>query len=154
MSRPNNAYNYNKAVVGSRLRPGCATHDKYLLIFVVEQNFGILEFWTVGILAIMPVVPYRRLEICMTRHIGPLWENGTSSTKPEVHQRRQRRTEPYGHKSVQNIWWSSAERFSSYTSEQIDRQINRHAHRNTAPAGAKWQWGGQTDRQTDGQRAF
>jgi len=30
---------HNEAIVDSRLRPRCATHDEYLLIFIIEQNF-------------------------------------------------------------------------------------------------------------------
>ena len=60
---------------------------QHLMVLIVEQNL-------VGISVFMLVV---FLGIHMTRRIGQLYENLTSSTKPEVHnvsQRCKRRTEP------------------------------------------------------------
>jgi len=53
----------NKTIVVSRFRPLFATHDEYLLLFIVWQNL-------VGISAVRPtfVVFYSRLGIQMTRH--------------------------------------------------------------------------------------
>jgi len=42
--------NGNKAIVDSRLRPRCATHDEYLLIFIVEQNLAGLSTAMLGVI--------------------------------------------------------------------------------------------------------
>jgi len=64
-------------IIDSKLSPRRASHDVYLLVFIFEPNL-------VGILAVMLVIFYRRF--------GPLHENMTSSTKPEVSNIRQRAT--------------------------------------------------------------
>jgi len=74
-----------------------------LVVFIFEQD-------VVGISAVMRVVFYRCLGIHIMRQRA-IYENMTSSTKPEVHnvsQRLQRRTEPGPYAACTNIWWSSA----------------------------------------------
>jgi len=102
----------------------------YLVVFIVEQNLA-------GIDAIVSVLRSLCLEIHTTCHslYGPLYENMTSSTKPEVHnvsqqwQHHRRRTKPRGHKqhgsNMHKNWWSSGTWFSRYASGQTDWQANR-----------------------------
>jgi len=74
-----------------------------LVVFIFEQD-------VVGISAVMRVVFYRCLGIHIMRQRA-MYENMTSSTKPEVHnvsQRLQRRTEPGPYAACTNIWRSSA----------------------------------------------
>jgi len=109
------------ANVESRLRPQCITDDEYLLVFIVdtEQNL-------VRISAVLLVVFFCRWGIYTCRAIGPLCENMTSFTKPEVHnvlQRLQRRTEPWYRQHAKKFWWRSAVWFSSYASKQTDEQM-------------------------------
>jgi len=51
----------HKAIIDCRLRPRCANHDEYLLVFVVEKNL-------VGISSAMLVMFCRRLGIHTTRY--------------------------------------------------------------------------------------
>jgi len=60
----------------SRLHPSCSTRDAYLLVFIAKLNLAAIS-------AVI-LVFYRHLK--NTRYnIGPLRENMTSSTKPEVY---------------------------------------------------------------------
>jgi len=106
----------NKAFVDNRLRPRSATHDKYLMVFIVEQIL-------VGISNVMPVF-YSRLEMHITRHMTIVWKHDVflqnrkylkyrnAARGGPSHDRRQHE---------QKIWWSSVVSFSSYASGQTDR---------------------------------
>jgi len=51
----------NKTIVDSRLFPRYATHNEYLLVFIIEQNL-------VGVLRVMLVIFYHCSGICMMCH--------------------------------------------------------------------------------------
>jgi len=95
---------YNKKIVHRRFRPRCATHDVYLLIFIIEQNLGWSSSFKFNCYTLSP-----------TRYThdapqSPLCENMTSTTKPEVHnvsQCCQRRTEPPPQATCTKIWRAS-----------------------------------------------
>jgi len=95
-----------------------------LLVFIVEQN-------SVGISAVMLVVFYRCLGIHTLCATEPLYENMTSSTKPEIHnvpQRPERRTEPEPLASCKKHRWSSAMWFSSYASGHTDERTTKQTY--------------------------
>jgi len=83
------------------------------------------------------------------RHMGPLCENVTSSTKPEVHsvsQRRQRRTEARPQATTEKmvkleVWFSSFASGGSGTDIQINRQTGKQTYSSQyfapLPPGAK-----------------
>jgi len=116
-------YGLNKAIVDSRLRPRYATHDVYLLIFIVEQN-------SVGIDAVVPAVTLWPLKNTHYASQSPLCEIVTSFTKPEVHnvlQCRQRRAEPGPQATCIKLV-----KFGRVVSKVCEGQTNRHTHHNTS----------------------
>ena len=109
----------NKPIADIRLRSRCAAHDNYLLVFIVEQNL-------VGIDATVSAIPLSPLRNTHDAPLGRLFENPTSSTKPEVRnvsQRRQRNTGPRPQATrVEN----------SVNFGQTDRQMDKLTHTDVA----------------------
>jgi len=67
----------NKVIVDDGLCSRCATHDEYLLVFIVEQNL-------VGILAVMLVVFYRHLGKQVTRHKATMLKHTSSKNRKYI----------------------------------------------------------------------
>ena len=60
---------------------------------------------------------------------GPVWENLTSYTKPEVHNLSQCRGPSHGHGDVHKNWWRWVMWFRRYPWGQTD--THKHTHRQT-----------------------
>jgi len=88
-------------------------------VFIIEQNLEFRLLYTI-------VVFYRFLGICVTRY-GPLCENITPSTKPEVH------NITHGHgQNVQNRWSLAVWVRVMRRCRRTNKQTNNHAHHNTS----------------------
>ena len=115
--------------------PRRATHDLYLLVYIVEQNL-------IEIVAIVLVITLSTLINTYDAPKGPLCvKKMTSSTTPEVHnvsQLRQRKTEPRLQSTctANLVKFGYAMWFLRYTSGQTrrhtDRHTDRHTHHNTS----------------------